>query len=416
MTSHSLNVNKHLNENNHKHDHEIKLHNQPSSSIAIHDRNNPEEVKNFAFAVCREYLSGAWKKIDYNDFKVERISGGLSNYLYRCELNKDKFKQVNNEPNAILLRLYGENHHKHSSILLKDIIVSAIMSDHNLGPKLYGVFPNGRLEEFINTTTMAQDDMYVPELSRSIAKVMARFHTLEMPFIKEPQWLFDSTYKYIKQANEVSFSNEKDIKRFTKLLSFNLEHEFKKLKKILKALNSPVVFCHNDINVGNILKLPEKLMVIDYEYGSYNYRGFDLGNHFCEWMFNNNYENHPYFQYHYEYYPNREQQINFITSYIEEYKKAKVSKNGTNNAEDIEIDENDKENKKDSNKLDIEQLISEANHFALMSHIFWIFWSICQASVCKIQFEYLEYALARCDAYFKQKKILFPNGYEANEN
>lgn len=33
--------------------------------------------------------------------------------------------------------------------MLKDVVVSAIMSDHKLGPKLYGIFPAGRIEEFI---------------------------------------------------------------------------------------------------------------------------------------------------------------------------------------------------------------------------------------------------------------------------
>lgn len=47
---------------------------QPSSSIHIKDKNDVNEVKKFAFAVCREYLSGAWKNIDFGDFVVERIS------------------------------------------------------------------------------------------------------------------------------------------------------------------------------------------------------------------------------------------------------------------------------------------------------------------------------------------------------
>lgn len=82
----------------------------------------------------------------------------------------------------------------------------------------------------LKATSMAQDDMYVPELSREIAKVMARFHTLEMPFIKEPQWLFDSTVKYIKQTNETKFTDDKENKQYAKLMSFNLENEYKQLK------------------------------------------------------------------------------------------------------------------------------------------------------------------------------------------
>lgn len=30
-------------------------------------------------------------------------------------------------------------------------------------------------------------------------------------------------------------------------------------------------------------ELPEKLYLIDFEYGSYNYRGYDIGNHFSEY-------------------------------------------------------------------------------------------------------------------------------------
>lgn len=32
------------------------------------------------------------------------------------------------------------------------------------------------------------------------------------------------------------------------------------------------------------LPSPRRLSLIDYEYAGYNPRGFDLGNHFCEWM------------------------------------------------------------------------------------------------------------------------------------
>ncbi len=49
-------------------------HNLSSSSIVIADKNNVNSVKKFAYAVCREYLSGAWREIDYDDFSIQRIS------------------------------------------------------------------------------------------------------------------------------------------------------------------------------------------------------------------------------------------------------------------------------------------------------------------------------------------------------
>ena len=48
-----------------------------------------------------------------------------------------------------ICRIYGENHHNNSSIVLKDVVLSAIMSDKDMGPKLYGVLPIGRIEEYI---------------------------------------------------------------------------------------------------------------------------------------------------------------------------------------------------------------------------------------------------------------------------
>jgi choline/ethanolamine kinase len=157
-------------------------------------------------------------------------SGGLSNYLYACSIDATRFKQIDQEPNKILLRLYGENNNKNSSVLLKDVVVSAMMSDNQLGPKLYGIFPSGRLEQFINANSMALSDTFDPELSRGIGQVMAKFHTLEMPFIKEPHWLFDTTAKYLRKIKGIQFTAEKDIQMFQKLQVFDFDEEFRQLK------------------------------------------------------------------------------------------------------------------------------------------------------------------------------------------
>ena len=50
-------------------------------------------------------------------------------------------------------------------------------------------------------------------------------------------------------------------------------------------------------------------MIIDFEYCSYNYRGFDLANHFCETMYDYTNEERPYFWCKPQNYPNREKQV-----------------------------------------------------------------------------------------------------------
>lgn len=61
----------------------------------------------------------------------------------------------------------------------------------------------------------------------------------------------------------------------------------------------PVTFCHNDMQEGNILlrqnmRKPE-LVLIDFEYCSYNYRGFDIANHFVEWQYDYTASEYPFF-------------------------------------------------------------------------------------------------------------------------
>ena len=69
---------------------------------------------------------------------------------------------------------------------------------------------------------------------------------------------------------------------------------------------------------GNILltsnpKKPSDLVsLIDFEYASYNYRGFDLANHFCEWMYSYSNPEAPFYTENYQNFPNEEQQVSYV--------------------------------------------------------------------------------------------------------
>lgn len=89
-------------------------------------------------------------------------------------------------------------------------------------------------------------------------------------------------------------------------------------REFLTSINSPVVFCHNDLQEGNILLRLDaqmsqhthpELVVIDFEFCSYNYRGFDIANHMCEWLYDYTNENPPYFWVSYDNYPSLKQQV-----------------------------------------------------------------------------------------------------------
>uniref|UniRef100_A0A8C4GLK5 Ethanolamine kinase n=1 Tax=Dicentrarchus labrax TaxID=13489 RepID=A0A8C4GLK5_DICLA len=278
--------------------------------------------------------------------------------------------------------------------MVLESVMFAILAERELGPKLYGIFPQGRLEQYVPSRKLDTCELSDPSISAEVAEKMAKFHGMRMPFNKEPKWLFGTMDKYLNQVLRLNFTRESHLRRFNRLLSYNLPQEIDMLKSLLESTHSPVVFCHNDCQEGNVLLLKgrqssdkQKLMLIDFEYSSYNYRGFDIGNHFCEWMYDYNCEELPFFKVNAQAYPSKAQQLHFIDSYLRE------SDPGFDN-----LSEEDQMKVK-------EGLYVEVNRFSLASHFFWGLWSIIQARLSTIKFGYLEYAQARFDAYFQQKKI-----------
>ncbi|XP_041652590.1 choline kinase alpha isoform X2 [Cheilinus undulatus] len=350
------------------------------------------ETRRKAYMWCREFLHGAWKSLAEEDFHIAIIRGGLSNKLFLCSL-PDSLDTVGDEPRSVLLRLYGAILQGAEAMVLESVMF-AILAERELGPKLYGIFPQGRLEQYVPSRKLDTCELSDPSISAEVAEKMAKFHGMRMPFNKEPKWLFGTMEKYLNQVMKLNFTRESHLRRFNRMLSYNLPQEMDMLKCLLESTHSPVVFCHNDCQEGNVLLLKgrqssdkQKLMLIDFEYSSYNYRGFDIGNHFCEWIYDYNCDEFPFFKVDAQAYPSKAQQLHFIESYLRE------SDQGFDNLSE-----------EDQLKLK-EQLYVEVNRFSLASHFFWGLWSIIQARLSTIKFGYLEYAQARFDAYFQQKKI-----------
>ncbi|NXL40602.1 CHKB kinase, partial [Glaucidium brasilianum] len=262
--------------------------------------------------------------------------------------------------------------------LVLESVMFAILAERALGPRLYGVFPQGRLEQYIPSRRLRTEDLRDPDISGEIAVKMSRFHGMVMPFNKEPKWLFGTMEWYLKQISELTFPEEEQLKKFNHLKTYNLQEEMRSLRALLEATPSPVVFCHNDVQEGNILLLAgreasssDKLMLIDFEYSSYNYRGFDIGNHFCEWVYNYTHDSWPFFKASPEHYPSRQQQLHFIRHYLSE---DSGRRRDTTHEEQARIEE---------------EMLTEINRFALASHFFWGLWSVLQAKISTIEFGYL---------------------------
>ena len=130
---------------------------------------------------------------------------------------------------------------------------------------------------------------------------------------------------------------------------------------------------------------PLTIVLIDLEYAGWNPRGFDLGNHFCEWA--SNFQSAQPHQLDFERcYPNHQQQKTFLTAYLTP--KASSSSSA---AAPIPAPSED----------EVESLIDEANEYALASHLYWGTWGLLQSCLSNLDFDFLAYASQRLRAYYK---------------
>ncbi|PNX80040.1 putative ethanolamine kinase A-like protein, partial [Trifolium pratense] len=115
------------------------------------------------------------------------------------------------------------------------------------------------------------------------------------------------------------------------------------------------------------------LYLIDYEYASYNYRGFDIGNHFAEYAG---------FECDYSLYPDMNEQYHFFRHYLQPDRPHEVewrwydivwvefriwSVISSESQSLVLVPEND-----------LKTLYVEANIYALASHLFWSLWGLIQ--------------------------------------
>ncbi|RWS26533.1 choline/ethanolamine kinase-like protein [Leptotrombidium deliense] len=345
------------------------------------------EMKDKAYQICREFLSGSWKNISSSDMVFKAVSGGLSNILFLCSL-PSTHTPLNGEPTQVLLRMYGQMHSTgddNSQTTVTESVIFMLLSERKLGPKLYGVFPGGRLEEYISARALMCSELRDADLSSVIARKLANVHSLSVPINKEPVWLFETINNWLQTVRKINLDSVKPEKRHlaATLLRIDFENEIEWLERFLKNAKSPAVFCHNDLQEGNILltecatdaskpdenrlkDLNKRIVLIDFEYCAYNYRGFDIANHFCEWALDYSNPDFPHFYANFDNFPSEEQQRQFIRSYIR-YMHFKDDSNGVNSEEHI---------------------LKEANYFTLATHLLWTLWSINNAYSSQIVFGY----------------------------
>jgi hypothetical protein len=182
-----------------------------------------------ALTLCREHVS-AWRSLSEADFGFEPVTGGLTNLLFKCT---NRTPGAN--PRDVLLRIYAgwrsfvlflwfacnaratygapkqptSRTCAHACLMLpcsrsspsatlhpiclqapKFLFVTLQQAIHftTSRPCSFGVFPEGRIEGFIEGKCLVTKQLYAADRSADIACRLATFHREVLPLRKTTDW------------------------------------------------------------------------------------------------------------------------------------------------------------------------------------------------------------------------------------
>jgi ethanolamine kinase len=204
-------------------------------------------------------------------------------------------------PKRVVLRVYGDNTEKFVD-REDEVATMELLHRHGFGPSVLGTFANGRIESFLELVCLNPDDISKAEYRGRIAQTLARFHRVSehggLRSSGEPMTPFKKTREWLETAKTLDFSDASGMKeKFEALNVDGVMAEVDIVASVAALCNSPVVFAHNDLLSGNIMVSEyndRQMTFIDFEYADWAPRGFDLGNHFCEYAgFDGDYSKYP---------------------------------------------------------------------------------------------------------------------------
>ncbi|XP_054157304.1 choline/ethanolamine kinase-like [Oppia nitens] len=251
----------------------------------------PDDIKDQCLKLCQQYLAGNWLQQTVDTIKIERVSGGMTNQLYYCGI-VDKSDDKQEVPQQVAVRLYGPKYFNNKDCdgneRLTDVVIALMVSQNKLGPKIYGIFDCGQIQAFYKHRSFKINEQKDPKLVTELFEKLARVHAMDVP-IKKTHWSLKEVERFYdnftKKTDLVDLINKIDI--FNK---HNLKEEINWIKVLIEKTNSPLVFTHNDFRSNNIMVLEdnncqsgEQIVLCDFEYSSYGYRGQDFGLIMSEW-------------------------------------------------------------------------------------------------------------------------------------
>jgi thiamine kinase-like enzyme len=380
---------------------------------------------------------------------MQPVTGGSTNTLFRCVLRSDS---PEDKEEAILFRIFGG---EGSIDRAKDNEIFTSLATSGLGPRCFGLFANGRVEEFLaGFRSLTYKELSDEAVASAIATQMARVHNFQPPAqVVGPErkpCMWDQLWGWHQQALGVQF--QAGTREAALLETLNLAGAERELRQLQARVDDswPLAFCHNDLNAENVMLNPDsgKIYLIDFEYGGMNYLAFDIANHFNEYAGvreNPDYSN----------FPSDSKMKSFIATYIAE--ATRLVSQGTEidtqgGGEDVNFEQHedkrahsncdtidhestrrpssrqqgtneeplhDKHTKADMHEQDLDQsvhspwtltfenLMEQIRVFVLIDHWYWVLWAVNMAATKEpLRLFFLEYSSNRIKEFWRRKAIL----------
>jgi ethanolamine kinase len=295
---------------------------------------------------------------------VSVLTGGITNKLYLAKTASQK----------VLVRQFGLG----TEVIVdraREAVVMAALFPVGMAPRVLLTFENGYVYEFIEGRTMEPAEMAEEASVRMIAPRVAEWHAVTPAGVSRAPVLFETLRRWLALGPREYPGDQQRTQRLRGALDLDkLAKDLDVLEADLAELRSPVVFSHNDLLSGNVLVLAgqERVTFIDFEYGAYNPRGFDLGNHFAEYCG---------FECEWARFPATAAQRR---TFLELYLATSLGRAATEH--------------------EIQALDREALAYSLAAHLWWGIWSLLQSKLSDLQeIDYLEYAITKINRFYETR-------------
>ncbi|CRG84971.1 hypothetical protein PISL3812_02133 [Talaromyces islandicus] len=354
-----------------------------------------------------------WEGAD-NRIEFIRFTDGITNTLLKIINRKPGLTEEQIDAEAVLMRAYGN----HTEILIdreRETRSHTLLAQYGLAPSLLARFQNGLLYRFIRGQPTIPADLVEPAVWKAVARRLGQWHAT-LPVVSHTPSQESHTSDVFRPEKPSPVHKGDDLtpiqprqsgpntwtvlQKWILALPVDTEDQRlrrndlqKELERIVAELDdgtgigeNGLVFAHCDLLCANVIMIPptkngatlshqevEEVHFIDYEYATPSPAAFDIANHFAEWGG---------YDCDYNMMPTRSVRREFLTEYVKSF-----------------VQHGGKGADSDQQKV-VEKLFQDVDRFRGIPGFYWGVWSLIQAKISQIDFDYASYAEIRLGEYW----------------